>query len=87
MVSGNSHWNLLHEHFHLIFSEKMPDFISLISRVFGGIIFALVHGWQLTLAFMSFSPLVVLGFNLTIKVNIFRTSADVFMFNLYYQDY
>lgn len=54
----------------------MPDFISLISRVLGGIIFALVHGWQLTLAFMSLSPLVVLGFNLTIKVNTIQTFID-----------
>jgi hypothetical protein len=48
----------------------MPDFIALISRVLGGVIFALVRGWQLTLVFMAFSPFVVLGFNLTVKVDI-----------------
>jgi hypothetical protein len=57
------------EHFRDYYREKVPDFIALISRILGGIIFALVRGWQLTLVFMSVSPFVAIGFNLTVKVD------------------
>ena len=50
------------------FSEKVPDFISLLARVLGAIIFALATGWQLTLVFLSVSPFIILIFNLTFRV-------------------
>jgi len=46
----------------------MPDFISLLARMIGAIIYALAIGWKLTLVYLSISPLIILTFNLTIKV-------------------
>ncbi len=54
--------------FYLNNSEKMPDFISLLARIVGPIIYALVVGWKLALVFLSVSPFIVLAFNLTVKV-------------------
>lgn len=52
----------------------MPDVISLITRTFAALIYALVVGWKLTLVFLSVSPLIIIMFNMTIKVN----SVDLF---------
>ncbi len=49
-------------------SDKMPDFISLLARILGAIIYALITGWKLALVFLSVSPFIVLIFNLTVKV-------------------
>jgi ABC-type multidrug transport system fused ATPase/permease subunit len=47
---------------------RVADFISLLSRIIGSLVFALVTGWKLTLVFLSISPLIVLSFNLLIRV-------------------
>ncbi|CAF4075980.1 unnamed protein product [Rotaria magnacalcarata] len=49
-------------------NEQVPDFISLLSRMLGALIYALVTGWKLTLVFISIAPFVVLTFNLTVAV-------------------
>jgi ABC-type multidrug transport system fused ATPase/permease subunit len=48
---------------------RVADFICLLSRIIASIIFALYTGWKLTLVFLSISPLIVLSFNLLIRVN------------------
>ena len=50
-------------------SDKVPDFISLVARMLGALIYALVVGWKLTLVFLSISPLIIVTFNLTVKVS------------------
>ncbi|CAF3295551.1 unnamed protein product, partial [Rotaria sp. Silwood2] len=52
-------------------NEKVPDFISLLARVLGTLVYALATGWKLALVFLSISPLVILTFNLTAKIAIF----------------
>jgi ABC-type multidrug transport system fused ATPase/permease subunit len=47
----------------------VADFISLLARIIGSIIFSLYTGWKLTLVFLSISPLIVLAFNLLIQVS------------------
>ncbi|CAF4988858.1 unnamed protein product [Rotaria sp. Silwood1] len=49
-------------------SEKVPDFISLIGRMIGSLIYSLLIGWKLTLVYLSISPLIILVMNLTIKM-------------------
>jgi hypothetical protein len=46
----------------------MPDFISLLARMLGAIVYALAIGWKLTLVYLSIAPLIVITFNVTIKV-------------------
>jgi len=52
----------------LNYSDKVPDFLSLVARMLGMLIYSLVTGFQLTLVFLSVSPVIVLIFHLTIKV-------------------
>jgi hypothetical protein len=54
--------------FCFFFSEKVPDFIALFARMIGSLIYALILGWKLTLVYLAISPLVILTFNLTLKV-------------------
>jgi ATP-binding cassette subfamily B (MDR/TAP) protein 1 len=49
---------------------QVADFICLLSRIIGSIIFALYTGWKLTLVFLSITPLIVLSFNLLIRVSL-----------------
>ena len=49
---------------------RVADFISLLARIIGSIIFSLYTGWKLTLVFLSISPLIVLAFNLLIQVSV-----------------
>ena len=51
-----------------ICSDKVPDFLFLLARMLGALIYALITGWKLSLVFLSVSPIVVLMFNVTIKV-------------------
>ncbi|CAF2533632.1 unnamed protein product [Rotaria sp. Silwood2] len=48
--------------------DKKAEFISLICRLFGGLIFAFITGWKLTLVFLSLSPLTIIAFNITMRV-------------------
>ncbi|UJR19545.1 hypothetical protein I4U23_022675 [Adineta vaga] len=50
--------------------DKVADLLSLLARMVGCLIFALVKGWKLSLVIMSIAPLVILAFNLTIKFTI-----------------
>ena len=52
---------------------RVADFISLLARIIGSIVFALYTGWKLTLVFLSISPLIVLSFNLLIRVKPFSS--------------
>ena len=49
-------------------SDKVPDFIALLARVLGAIVYALAIGWKLTLVFLSISPAIIILFNITVKV-------------------
>ena len=53
----------------ILCSEKVPEFISLAARMFSCVIYALIIGWKLSLVFLSVSPVIVLTFNVTIKVS------------------
>jgi hypothetical protein len=46
----------------------MPDFISLVTRILGSLVYALVVGWKLTLVFLSLSPLMIITFKMIVKV-------------------
>ncbi|UJR37711.1 hypothetical protein I4U23_030406 [Adineta vaga] len=58
-------------------SDQVPDFISLVSRMLGALIYALVVGWKLTLVFLSISPLIIITFNITIKVIVKYTIKEI----------
>jgi ABC-type multidrug transport system fused ATPase/permease subunit len=62
-------------------SDKVPDFIALVSRTLGSLIFALITGWKLTLVFLSISPFIIILFNVTIKVRISVVSLNKFILN------
>ena len=47
--------------------DKVADLLSLVARMLGCLIFSLFKGWKLTLVIMSFSPLAILAFNLTVQ--------------------
>jgi ATP-binding cassette subfamily B (MDR/TAP) protein 1 len=49
---------------------RVADFICLLARIIGSLIFALYTGWKLTLVFLSVSPLIVLSFNILIRVSL-----------------
>ena len=49
-------------------SDKVPDFIALLGRVIGSLIYSLIIGWKLTLVFLSLSPLLIITFNRIVKV-------------------
>ncbi|CAF4145934.1 unnamed protein product [Rotaria sordida] len=63
-------------------NEKMPDFISLLARTLGALIYTLTIGWKLTLVFLSVSPLIIITFNLVVKVVIKYTSKETEAFAL-----
>jgi ATP-binding cassette subfamily B (MDR/TAP) protein 1 len=48
---------------------RVADFICLLSRIISLLIFALCIGWKLTLVFLSISPLIILTFNILIRVS------------------
>jgi ATP-binding cassette subfamily B (MDR/TAP) protein 1 len=50
--------------------DRVADFLSLLARMIGCLVFALFKGWKLTLVILSAAPLVILVFNLTIKFSI-----------------
>jgi ATP-binding cassette subfamily B (MDR/TAP) protein 1 len=50
--------------------DKVADFLSLLARMIGCLVFAFVKGWKLTLVILSAAPIVILVFNLTIKFSI-----------------
>ncbi|CAF4473429.1 unnamed protein product, partial [Rotaria sp. Silwood2] len=58
-------------------NEQVPDFISLLARMLGALIYALATGWKLTLVFLSVSPFVILTFNLTILVIVKYTVKEI----------
>ena len=47
----------------------VADFICLLARIIGSLIFSFYTGWKLTLVFLSISPLIILSFNLLIRVS------------------
>ena len=57
--------------------DKVADFLSLLARMVGCLIFALITGWKLTLVILSIAPLVILAFNLTIKFTIKYTKKQI----------
>ncbi|CAF0788245.1 unnamed protein product [Adineta ricciae] len=57
--------------------EKVPDFISLLSRVLASLIFSLSVGWKLTLVFLSISPLIIISFNVTVRVIVKYTIKEI----------
>ncbi|CAF0800398.1 unnamed protein product [Adineta ricciae] len=57
--------------------DKKADFISLICRLIGGLVFAFTSGWKLALVFISLSPLTIIAFNVTMRVIIKYTRAEV----------
>ncbi|UJR37712.1 hypothetical protein I4U23_030407 [Adineta vaga] len=57
--------------------DKKADFISLICRLIGGLVFAFTSGWKLALVFISLSPLTIIAFNITMRIIIKYTKAEV----------
>ena len=48
--------------------DKVADFLSLLARMIGCLIFALVKGWKLTLVILSVSPLLFVSAVILTKV-------------------
>jgi ABC-type multidrug transport system fused ATPase/permease subunit len=57
--------------------DKMADFLSLLARMIGCLVFALSKGWKLTLVILSVAPLVIIAFNLTIKYTVKYTKQQI----------
>ncbi|CAF4172673.1 unnamed protein product [Adineta steineri] len=57
--------------------DKVADFLSLLARMIGCLIFALTKGWKLTLVILAVAPLVIIAFNLTIKLTIKYTRKQI----------
>ncbi|CAF0793637.1 unnamed protein product [Rotaria sordida] len=57
--------------------DKMADFLSLLARMIGCMVFALVKGWKLTLVILAVAPLVITAFNLTIKFTVKYTKKQI----------
>ncbi len=57
--------------------DKVADFLSLLARMIGCLVLALVKGWKLTLVILAVAPLVMLAFNLTIKFTIKYTKEQI----------
>ena len=49
-------------------SDKVPDFICLLARVTGALIYSLIIAWKLTIIFLLLSPLLIVAFNRIITV-------------------
>ncbi|CAF3938442.1 unnamed protein product [Rotaria sordida] len=58
-------------------NDQVPDFISLLSRMLGAVIYSLATGWKLTLVFLSISPLIIITFNVTVLVIIKFTIKEI----------
>jgi ABC-type multidrug transport system fused ATPase/permease subunit len=67
---------IMNEMHSLNSSDKVPDFVSLVSRMLGAIIYALVVGWKLALVFLSISPVVIITIHLTISVRYDHMISD-----------
>lgn len=55
---------------------RVGDFLCLFSRIIGTLVFSFYTGWKLTLVFLSISPLIILCFNLLIKVRRIKCSSS-----------
>ena len=49
---------------------RAADFISLLARIIGSLVFSLYTGWKLTLVFLAISPLIIFSFFLLIQVRL-----------------
>ena len=57
--------------------DKVADFLSLLARMIGCLIFSFIKGWKLTLVILAIAPLVIVAFNLTIKFTIKYTKKQI----------
>jgi hypothetical protein len=48
---------------------QIVDFIALVARVIGCLVYSLSVGWKLSLVFLSVSPLIIITFNATVAVS------------------
>ncbi|CAF3747797.1 unnamed protein product [Rotaria sordida] len=56
---------------------RVADFFCLLSRIIATLVFSFYTGWKLTLVFLSISPLIVLSFNLLIRVIVRYTVLEL----------
>ncbi|CAF4275601.1 unnamed protein product [Adineta steineri] len=63
-------------------SEKVPDFVTLLAKATGVIVYALVVGWKLALVFLSVSPLVILMYRITIVVIVKYSAKEIEAYGL-----
>lgn len=57
--------------------DRVADFLSLLARMIGCLVFALITGWKLTMVILSVAPLVILAFNLTIHFTVKYSKAQI----------
>ena len=57
--------------------DKVADFLSLLARMIGCLIFALITGWKLSVVILAVAPLVIFAFNLTIKFTVKYTKEQI----------
>ncbi|CAF1495968.1 unnamed protein product [Adineta steineri] len=58
-------------------NEKVPAFLSLVSRIICLLIFAMITGWKLSLVFLSVSPLIILVYRITILITVKYTAIEI----------
>ncbi|CAF1032346.1 unnamed protein product [Adineta steineri] len=63
-------------------NEKVPDFVTLLAKATGVMVYALVVGWKLALVFLSVSPLVILMYRITIVVIVKYSAKEIQAYGL-----
>ncbi|CAF1188857.1 unnamed protein product [Adineta steineri] len=63
-------------------NEKVPDFVSLVSRVICLLIYGLIFGWKMSLVFLSVSPLIILMYKITIVIIVKYSVKEIKAYSL-----
>ncbi|CAF1114071.1 unnamed protein product [Adineta steineri] len=63
-------------------NEKVPDFVSLVSRAICLLIYGLIIGWKLSLVFLSVSPLFILMYKITIVIIVKYSAKEIEAYSL-----
>ncbi|CAF1420963.1 unnamed protein product, partial [Adineta steineri] len=63
-------------------NEKVPDFVSIVSKAICVLIYALIIGWKLSLVFLSVSPLIILMYKITMVLIVKYTAKEIEAYSL-----
>ncbi|CAF1398418.1 unnamed protein product [Adineta steineri] len=63
-------------------NEKVPDFVSLVSRAICVLIYGLIIGWKMSLVFLSVSPLIIFMYKITIVIIVKYSAKEIEAYSL-----